>query len=103
MRPRLARRDDTASDFAPVGADDARWAEAAEVIRAHRATELGHLAAIETILPPGKRSALVPIWKAAGFALGLSAIVSPRAFFITTDHVETFVEAHYSAQLRALR
>ena len=36
----------------------------------HKATEQEHLDLIETILPPGQRSLLLPIWRVAGWLTG---------------------------------
>jgi len=73
-------------------------------IREHRAAEAAHLALFEALLPEGKRTRLLPVWRVAGFALGFApACVSPRALFVTVEAVETFVEEHYLAQITPLR
>lgn len=65
----------------------------------HRATEQGHLDLLETLLPPGERSRLLPLWRIAGWLTGaLPALFGPRAVFATVDAVETFVDHHYRAQ-----
>lgn len=75
-----------------------------EFINAHREAEAGHLALFEALLPEGKRTNLLPIWRASGFALGfMPALISPRALFVTVEAVEAFVEEHYQAQIQPLR
>lgn len=69
----------------------------------HRATEQGHLELMEAIVAPAHRSRLLPLWRLAGWVTGaLPALFGPRAVFVTIDAVETFVDAHYSAQIDAL-
>ena len=70
---------------------------------AHQATEAEHLALIETVLPAARRSRLVGLWRVAGFATGfLPALAGPRAVYATIASVETFVDAHYQAQIDRL-
>lgn len=69
----------------------------------HRATEAGHLDALEALLPPARRSWLLPIWRVAGWLTGaLPALVGTRAVHATIDAVETFVDHHYAAQIDRL-
>jgi ubiquinone biosynthesis monooxygenase Coq7 len=69
----------------------------------HAATEQTHLDLLNAILPAGKRSWLLPIWRVAGFLTGaLPALFGPAAVFATIDAVETFVDHHYQAQIDAL-
>lgn len=69
----------------------------------HRATEQGHLDLLNELLPPARRSALLPIWKVAGFLTGaLPALFGPRAVHVTIDAVESFVDHHYQQQLDRL-
>lgn len=66
----------------------------------HLATEARHLALIEAVLPKKNRSALIPIWKVAGFLTGfLPALFGARAIFKTIEAVETFVDVHYQEQI----
>ncbi len=66
----------------------------------HLETEAAHLRLMEELLPPGKRSALLPIWRLAGWLTGaLPAMVGSRAVFRTINAVETFVDRHYQQQL----
>lgn len=48
-------------------------------------------------------TALSPLWRAAGFALGAaSALAGPRAAMACTAAVEEIIEAHYARQISAL-
>lgn len=70
---------------------------------AHLATEREHLARLGALLPRGRRSLLLPVWRAAGWLTGaLPALVGPRAVYPTIDAVETFVDHHYEEQVRKL-
>jgi ubiquinone biosynthesis monooxygenase Coq7 len=71
--------------------------------RAHLAVEIEHLARLGALLPPGQRSALLPLWRIAGWLTGcLPALLGPRAVYATIDAVETFVDHHYEEQVRKL-
>jgi ubiquinone biosynthesis monooxygenase Coq7 len=71
--------------------------------QAHLATEREHLARLGALLPRGRRSLLLPIWRVAGWLTGaLPALAGPRAVYATIDAVETFVDHHYEAQIRKL-
>ncbi len=78
----------------------ARDAAAASFVAQHEATEAQHLAYFESLLPVAHRSALLPAWKAAGFALGFlpTALGGSRWLYVTVEAVEAFVEEHYAAQ-----
>ncbi len=70
---------------------------------AHLATEREHLARLGALLPRGRRSLLLPVWRIAGWLTGaLPALAGPRAVYATIDAVETFVDHHYEAQVRKL-
>lgn len=76
----------------------------ARVVDEHESHEREHLEYMERILPPHKRTVFEPLWVAAGFVLGLlPSLLSPRAFYLTTEGVETFVEQHYGHQIARLR
>ena len=48
-------------------------------------------------------TALQPLWKVAGFALGAAtALMSEKAALACTDAVETEIDKHYAAQLKSL-
>ena len=67
--------------------------------------ERQHLAAFERLLAErGVRpTALSPLWRAAGFALGAaSALAGPRAAMACTVAVEEEIDAHYARQIEAL-
>jgi len=69
----------------------------------HRHTEQAHLTRIEAWLPPGRRSRLLAGWRLAGWLTGaLPALWGPRAVHATIAAVETFVDAHYQAQIDRL-
>ncbi len=69
----------------------------------HRATEARHLAMMDALVPPARRSRLLPLWRLAGFVTGaLPALMGARAVFVTVEAVETFVDAHLTAQIDAL-
>lgn len=71
--------------------------------RRHRETETRHLAIIETLLPERRRSRLLPVWRAAGFATGaFPALFGGASVYRTIDAVETFVDHHYGAQVALL-
>lgn len=70
---------------------------------AHMATEQRHLDLLGALLPPDQRSALLPIWRIAGWLTGfVPALTGPRAVYATIDAVETFVDQHYEAQIQKL-
>jgi len=71
--------------------------------RDHLATERRHLALIGKLLPASKRSRLTPLWSVAGWITGAApALFGARAVYATVAAVETFVDAHYEAQVRRL-
>lgn len=71
--------------------------------REHLATEVRHLALIEDVLARRDRSILLALWRAAGFVTGaLPAAFGARPVFATIAAVETFVDAHYAAQIARL-
>ena len=68
--------------------------------REHLATELSHLALMESLVPPTQRSRLLPLWRVAGWMTGgLPAMLGARAVYRTVEAVETFVDQHYAQQL----
>lgn len=71
--------------------------------QAHLATEQGHLELLNALLPARRRSALLPIWRVAGWLTGfLPALAGPGAVYATIDAVETFVDHHYEEQIEKL-
>lgn len=71
--------------------------------RQHLVTERRHLALMDQLVPPQRRSRLLPVWKVAGWMTGaLPALFGPTAVFRTIQAVETFVDEHYSRQIEAL-
>lgn len=70
----------------------------------HGTTEQAHLAIMDTLVPREQRSCLLGLWRVMGFGLGaISALFGYRAFCITIEAVETFVERHYSEQIEGLQ
>lgn len=71
--------------------------------REHLATEMLHLDAFERWLGRHQRSALLPLWRVAGWALGAVAVLGGRrGVFVTIEAVETFVVQHYQGQIEAI-
>lgn len=69
----------------------------------HLQTERMHLERIEGLLPPGRRSRLLPLWRLAGYLTGaLPALLGRTAVFATIDAVESFVDDHYRVQVERL-
>jgi len=70
-----------------------------------QAAEVAHEAALAALLRSrrARPSALLPLWRAAGFALGVAtATLGPPAAMACTVAVETAIGAHYNEQLRTL-
>ncbi|MET0546989.1 MAG: demethoxyubiquinone hydroxylase family protein [Caulobacterales bacterium] len=69
------------------------------------AGEKVHLQAFDSMIRDGKArpTALMPIWDAAGFALGAAtALLGEKAAHACTEAVENVIEEHYAAQLAEL-
>lgn len=80
-----------------------RDAELRRFAERHMATEQGHLRLLEEVLPPARRSRLLPLWRVAGWLTGaIPALFGPRAVYATIDSVESFVDHHYQQQLDRL-
>ena len=80
-----------------------RDAEVREFAQHHLATERLHLELMEQMLPSALRSRLLPLWRVSGWLLGaLPALVGSNAVYRTIDAVESFVDAHYAAQIDRL-
>jgi len=71
----------------------------------HRANEAEHLRLFEMVIPASKHTALLPVWRVAGWTLGFlpTLLGGPRALYVTVEAVETFVEEHYNEQIELLR
>lgn len=76
-----------------------------EFCEAHMANEASHLQMFEYIVPDGKRTKLLPLWKLAGFILGFfpTLLGGSRALYVTVEAVETFVEEHFQEQIVPLK
>ena len=80
-----------------------RNAQVRELATHHIHTEKQHLESMNALLPPLKRSWLLPLWKVAGFITGaLPALVGSKAVFATVVAIETFVVNHYQQQINTL-
>ena len=74
----------------------------ADAFEALQGQEADHLKAFEALLlDRGVRpSALSPLWRAAGFALGAAtALMGEKAAHACTEAVETVIEQHYAGQI----
>ena len=68
--------------------------------------EAAHLAAFDRILTDRRvrPTALAPVWRMAGFALGAStALLGEKAAHACTAAVETVIEQHYAGQIAELQ
>jgi 3-demethoxyubiquinol 3-hydroxylase len=68
--------------------------------------EAEHLAAFDTLLNNHKvrPTALAPVWRAAGFALGVgTALMGEKAAHACTEAIETVIEEHYAGQIDELK
>jgi len=90
-----------AGQLAVIGQDRA----AGRVIARMANQERRHLQRFDALMAErGVRpTALQPLWKVAGFALGAAtALISERAAMACTDAIETEIDRHYSKQLAEL-
>jgi ubiquinone biosynthesis monooxygenase Coq7 len=74
-------------------------------LAAMEAQEKVHLARFDRLLiERGVRpTALAPVWRLAGFALGAgTALLGDKAIHACTEAVETVIEQHYAAQVEEL-
>mmetsp|Transcript_12286 Transcript_12286/g.18846 ORF Transcript_12286/g.18846 Transcript_12286/m.18846 type:complete len:273 (+) Transcript_12286:115-933(+) len=76
-----------------------------EFCKSHMANESTHLQMFQYIVPDGKRTLLLPIWKIAGFTLGFvpTLLGGSKALYVTVEAVETFVEEHFQEQIVPLK
>jgi 3-demethoxyubiquinol 3-hydroxylase len=78
---------------------------AADTIRHMAQQEERHLAAFDRLVNARKvrPTALEPIWRVAGFALGAAtALMGEKAAFACTAAVEEVIDEHYAGQVAAL-
>jgi ubiquinone biosynthesis monooxygenase Coq7 len=70
----------------------------------HMAAEARHLQLLEYVVPPSKRTRLLPIWRLSGWALGFAPTLlgGAPALYRTVASVEAFVVKHYSDQIGPL-
>jgi ubiquinone biosynthesis monooxygenase Coq7 len=82
----------------------ARKKELTQFAQHHLQTEADHLAFLENVLAPQHRTRLLPLWKLAGWSLGvLPTLIGPHAVYVTIEAVEQFVEQHYQRQLTMMK
>ena len=82
-----------------------RGTPAEPMLRDMQAGEEEHLRTLEAMLASRRvrPSLLLPLWRAAGFALGAaSALLGRRSAMAATVSVETAISGHYNAQVREL-
>ena len=82
-----------------------RGSPAAHQVARMAAQEQRHLDRFNQLMAERRvrRTALQPLWSAAGFALGAAtALISEKAAMACTDAVETEIDKHYSEQLAEL-
>ena len=78
-------------------------AEQLDEMQAHEAV---HLEAFDRLLVDRhvRPTALAPLWRAAGFALGAAtALMGEKAAHACTEAVETVIEGHYAGQIAELQ
>jgi ubiquinone biosynthesis monooxygenase Coq7 len=78
---------------------------AAGVLAEMEAHEVDHLARFDRLITERgiRPTALSPLWRAAGFALGAgSALLGDKAAHACTEAVETVIEEHYAGQIEEL-
>ena len=78
---------------------------AAAFCASHMANEASHLRLFEAVVPEGKRTRLLPLWRVAGWTLGFAPTLAGggRALYVTVEAVETFVEEHFLEQIVPLK
>lgn len=82
-----------------------RGTPAAPLLAHMREGEVAHLKTLDGLLAARRvrPSLLLPLWRAAGFALGAaSALLGTRSAMAATVSVETAISGHYNAQVREL-
>ena len=90
-----------AGQLAVIGQDR----QAGRVIARMASQERRHLQRFDAMMAERRvrPTALQPLWKAAGFALGAAtALMSERAAMACTDAIETEIDRHYGRQLDEL-
>jgi len=80
-------------------------ADVLEFCQSHMANESSHLQMFQYIVPQGKHTRLLPLWKMAGWTLGFvpTLLGGNKALYVTVEAVETFVEEHFKEQIIPLK
>lgn len=69
----------------------------------HLATEQQHLIFFDQWLSGRQKSLFIPLWRLAGFFLGVIAALGGRSWvYASIEAVETFVVSHYESQYAAV-
>uniref|UniRef100_A0A7S1C0F0 Ubiquinone biosynthesis protein COQ7 n=1 Tax=Corethron hystrix TaxID=216773 RepID=A0A7S1C0F0_9STRA len=81
-----------------------RASGAEEFCREHMANEAVHLDLFRSVVPEGKHTRLLPVWRLAGWTLGFlpTLVGGPKALYVTVEAVETFVVEHFQEQIQEL-
>jgi len=90
--------------LAVLGADKSK-AKTVAAIRHMAQQEQGHLKAFDTLINERRvrPTALEPVWRAAGFALGAAtALIGEKAAMACTAAVEEVIDEHYAGQIERL-
>lgn len=79
--------------------------EAQEFCKSHMANESSHLFLFRSIVPNGKYTRLLPIWRLCGWTVGFLPTIfgGSKALYVTVEAVETFVEEHFQEQIVPLK
>lgn len=79
--------------------------DAADFAMEHVANESAHLRMFQAVVPHGKHTRLLPIWRGAGWILGFlpTLLGGSKALYVTVESVETFVEEHFQEQIVPLK
>jgi len=79
--------------------------DAADFAMEHVANESAHLRMFQAVVPHGKHTRLLPMWRAAGWVLGFfpTLLGGSKALYVTVESVETFVEEHFQEQIVPLK
>jgi ubiquinone biosynthesis monooxygenase Coq7 len=79
--------------------------EAQKFCKSHMANESSHLSLFQSIVPDGKYTRLLPIWRLCGWAVGFLPTMfgGSKALYVTVEAVETFVEEHFQEQIVPLK
>ena len=95
----------SSSSASSSGSSPSPSSDPVRVIEEMRDQEVGHLRALERLLPihHSRPTLLLPLWHVAGYALGYgTALLGVKAAMACTVAVEEVITEHYNDQLRTL-